>query len=143
MNTPKWHVLQNTLGQWFWHKRSGNGEITATAQAFASKQGALRAVTRDAYPWFSTKKDSYDHALILDVMLYCYCIVIHTAQKRLSVEDLKVGMDVRVKFKDGEIYCGHMIKVSGEWASSDCGYYMLTRNLRYLSGIKSVTEVAQ
>ena len=141
MNTPKWHVLQNTLGQWFWHKKSGNGEITATAQSFASKQGAMRAVTRDAYPWFCELK--YDHAYILSEMLLVRRIVIHPAQKRLRVEDLKVGMQVMVKIDSGYTFDGHMIKVNGEWAVDYCGYSMLTRNLRYLSKITSVTEVTK
>ena len=81
MNTPKWHVLQNTLGQWYWHKRSGNGEITAIAQAFASKSDAIRAAGRDAWIWFHDRKYNYDADRTVECMKKSNAIIIHEPRK--------------------------------------------------------------
>ena len=87
MNIPKWHVMENKIGKWYWHKKAGNGLITASSGGddFSSKREALKAVTRDAFPWYVYHmEDKYKHGEILGYMLDHKDIVIHEPGKDQS-----------------------------------------------------------
>ena len=148
MNTPKWHVLQNKAGKWYWHKKSRNGKITATSgESFASKRAAVKAVARDAHSWFNPPWKKHNHKEVLKELVICNSIIIHPAQKRLSVWDLEINMDARVEYMhkgEFEILYGKIAVRGGEFIlSKGCGRFWLTDRGTFLPSIVSVTEVVK
>jgi uncharacterized protein YegP (UPF0339 family) len=47
----EFEIKQNSAGQFYWRFKSGNGEIVAVSEAYASKQGCqngINSIKRDA-----------------------------------------------------------------------------------------------
>ena len=149
MNTPKWHVLQNKAGKWYWHKKSRNGKITATSgEDFSSKRKAIEGATKDAFPWFWSQPEAgeYVYKTERDYMLRNKVLIIHSPQNLLRVEDLRAGMKVKIVVNDGREPLVAFIRsdISGEIAiDTGDGYGFLTHDLEYKKDVVSVTEVTK
>ena len=102
MNTPKWHVLKDGDGTWYWHKKDHKGRVvTRSVQPFSSKGKAARAALEDAKPFFMCGEDTSIFEGIAKMVKSLNFKLPCRRVKGLRVEDLRNRMQLDVVLDDG------------------------------------------